>query len=51
MKDIPCPVCRADVPLDGTERNGQTVFCAFCLCPLKVIRRSPDDPITLVEDI
>ncbi len=50
MQDISCPICSADLPLDGDEKDGQTVYCTYCSTPLTVLIQSPDMPITLVED-
>jgi len=38
MPDLPCPVCSADVYLDGSESSGDELICTYCHCPLKVTR-------------
>jgi hypothetical protein len=50
-RDLDCPVCQAHVPLDGDERPGDDVYCAYCGAPC-VIRKSGDDPdeLELEED-
>jgi DNA-directed RNA polymerase subunit RPC12/RpoP len=50
MSDIPCPICSADIPLDGDEKDGQTVYCTYCSTPLMVRKQYEDSPITLIED-
>ncbi len=49
QKDLSCPVCQADMPLSGDEKNGEEVFCAYCGAPCKV-QRDGDDEIELEED-
>ncbi len=32
--ELSCPICNADVPLNGDERPGDEVFCTYCKAPL-----------------
>jgi DNA-directed RNA polymerase subunit RPC12/RpoP len=50
MKEVSCPVCNADVLLDGDESTGETVFCSYCKSPLKVLVKPSDRSTTLVDD-
>jgi Alpha-aminoadipate carrier protein LysW-like, globular domain len=50
MREVSCPICNADVPLDGDEREGETVYCAYCKAPLKVRPPSGQDEVELEED-
>ncbi len=49
MPDVSCPICNADVPMTGDERQGEEVFCAYCAAPL-VVKGKGDDEIELEED-
>jgi hypothetical protein len=51
VKEASCPICNADVPMDGDERQGDTVYCAYCKAPLKVGDAKDDsDELELEED-
>ena len=48
--ELACPICNADVPMDGDEKLGDEVFCTYCGAPLTV-RGSSEDPDELeLED-
>jgi hypothetical protein len=49
--ELACPVCNADVPMDGDEKLGDEVFCAYCGAPL-ALKDSREDPseMELEED-
>jgi len=32
--EVRCPICSADVPLGGDERNGDEIFCTVCGAPI-----------------
>jgi hypothetical protein len=42
-RELACPVCNADVPMDGDEEPGAEVFCAYCRAPLKVAKGGEDE--------
>jgi uncharacterized Zn-finger protein len=46
--ELICPICDAEIPLDGDEKSGDLVLCSYCSMTFK-IRREKDD-WTLVED-
>lgn len=47
--DVSCPVCDADVPLAGDEKNGDEVYCAYCRAALTV-KLGDEDEIELEDD-
>ena len=47
-KEIECPMCEADIPLDGDEKPGELVLCSFCKSIFKVVRKK--DKLILAED-
>jgi len=48
IKDLTCPVCDADIPLDGDETSGDLVVCSYCGMSFKMLKKMDD--WTLVED-
>ena len=50
MAEAVCPICSADVPLDGDEKTGQTIYCAYCSSSLRVARSISDDTVNLLDD-
>jgi len=46
--DLECPICDADIPVDGDERTGDLVLCSFCKVTFKLVRKK--DNWALVED-
>ena len=44
-KDLSCPICNADLPLNGDERKGDEIFCTYCgaSCRLAVNPKKTDD--------
>lgn len=50
-QELSCPVCDADVPMDGDERAGDEVFCAYCRAPLTLTRRGDEDEMALEDDL
>jgi len=37
-KDLECPVCEADIPLEGNEKPGDLILCSYCRVTFKLIR-------------
>jgi DNA-directed RNA polymerase subunit RPC12/RpoP len=35
-KDLSCPICNADLPLNGDERQGDEIFCTYCGAPCRL---------------
>jgi len=48
--EVKCPICSADVPLGGDERNGDEVFCSVCGAPLKLQGNYGDEVLDAEED-
>lgn len=46
--ELECPICDADVPLDGDERTGDLVLCSFCKVTFKLLKKK--EKLVLVED-
>jgi len=46
--ELTCPICDADIPLDGDEKSGDMVLCSYCNVTFKVLKTMND--WTLVED-
>jgi hypothetical protein len=36
--EVVCPVCDADIPLDGDEESGDLVMCSYCKMTLKLVK-------------
>jgi len=43
MRIIDCPVCDAEVVLDEDNKPGDTVFCGYCKCELRLIIKTIGD--------
>ena len=48
IKDVVCPICEAEIPLDGDEKSGDLVLCSYCNMTFKMLKKNDD--WTLVED-
>ncbi len=46
--ELECPICDADVPLDGDEQTGDLVLCSFCKVTFKLIKKK--EKWVLVEE-
>jgi hypothetical protein len=46
--ELICPICEAEIPLDGDEESGDLVMCSYCKMTLKMLRTK--DKWTLVDD-
>ncbi len=46
---LTCPMCDAEVPINGDERLGEQVYCPYCECPL-ALRKDKTDDLYLEED-
>ena len=36
--ELVCPICDADIPLDGDEKSGDLVMCSYCKVTLKMVK-------------
>jgi hypothetical protein len=48
INDVVCPICEAEIPLDGDERSGDLVLCSYCNMTFKMLKKK--DEWALVED-
>jgi hypothetical protein len=46
--ELECPICEADIPLEGDEETGDLVVCSYCKVTLKMIKKK--DKWILSED-
>jgi hypothetical protein len=47
-QELVCPVCEADIPLDGDERPGDLIYCSYCKMTFKMMKKK--DNWILEED-
>ena len=50
MKEYTCPVCDADLLLDGDEKPGDYVFCSYCSSTIKIHAAEGSDDYDLIDD-
>lgn len=50
MEHYACPVCDADLILDGDEEPGDRVYCSYCNSTIKIYKARGSDTIKLVDD-
>jgi len=46
--ELICPVCEAEIPLDGDEESGNLLMCSYCKMTLKMLKTK--DKWILVDD-
>ncbi len=46
--EFECPVCDADIPLDGDEKPGDLIQCSYCKVTFKILRKK--DKLILSEE-
>ena len=37
--ELECPICDADIPLDGDEKPGDLILCSFCKVTFKLLKK------------
>jgi uncharacterized Zn-finger protein len=47
-KEMICPICDADIPMEGDEKPGDLILCSYCKVTFKLLKRK--DKWVLVED-
>jgi len=47
-EELICPICEAEIPLDGDEELGDLVMCSYCKMTLKMLKNK--DKWILVDD-
>jgi hypothetical protein len=45
-----CPICNADLPLNGDEKKGEEVFCTYCGAPCHLTAAATDEGCEVEED-
>ena len=50
MEAYSCPVCDADLTLDGDEKPGDTIFCSYCNSTIKIYAVRGSEELKLVDD-
>ena len=46
--ELECPICDADITLEGNEKTGDFVLCSYCKVTFKLVRTK--DKWVLSED-
>ena len=36
--EVICPICEADIPLDGDEKTGDLILCSYCKVTFKMVK-------------
>jgi hypothetical protein len=49
VKDVNCPVCQADIPLNGDEIPGSEIYCTYCGAPCR-LSGNPEEDAEAEED-
>ena len=49
-KDYSCPVCDADLILDGDEKPGDSIYCSYCNSKIKLYAKRGSEEFKLVDD-
>jgi hypothetical protein len=37
-KELECPICEADIPLEGNEKSGDLILCSYCKVTFKLLK-------------
>jgi hypothetical protein len=45
-----CPVCDADLQLNGDERPGEEITCGYCGSPCRLVKKAEDEVFSAEED-
>ena len=48
QREVICPYCDAEIPLEGDEREGSEVYCSYCQMKLRLEER--DKKLEAVEE-
>ncbi len=51
VTEFPCPICNADIQVDGDEEAGDSIWCHYCGVPCKLTRPPSDPECELEEDV
>jgi len=50
MADLSCPVCCADLPIEGDESAGAEIFCTYCGAPCRLSASPGSESCEVEED-
>ena len=42
-REVTCPVCDANIPLEGKDRAGDFVYCSFCTAQLRLYKEFEEE--------
>ena len=37
--ELECPICDADIPLEGDEKTGDLIVCSYCKVTFELIKK------------
>jgi len=37
--ELECPICDADIPLEGDEKTGDLIVCSYCKVTFKMVKK------------
>lgn len=46
--DMECPLCDAEIPLEGREESGDLIVCSYCKTTFKILMKK--GKLILTED-
>jgi hypothetical protein len=46
--ELECPVCEADIPLEGDDKSGDLIMCSYCKGIFKLLKKK--DKWIIVEE-
>jgi len=50
MKEYSCPICNADLIMDGDEKPDDTIFCSYCNSTINIRAIKGSGDFKLVDD-
>lgn len=50
VKDYTCPVCEADLLMNGDEKPGDYLYCSYCNSSIKINAVKGSEDFELVDD-
>jgi hypothetical protein len=50
LKNYVCPVCDADLMMDGDEKPGDYLYCSYCNSTIKINAVKGSEDFELVDD-
>ncbi|MEW6377296.1 MAG: hypothetical protein AB1502_16085 [Thermodesulfobacteriota bacterium] len=37
-KELECPICEADIPLESDDKPGDLILCSYCKATFRILR-------------